>query len=60
MHVRMPCAESPITRPNEERPPALTLMALLKTVISEHDPQTEFDLSLRAQSIDTRAISDPE
>ena len=43
-----------------ERPPALTLMALLKTVISEHDPQTEFDLSRRAQSIDTRAISDPE
>lgn len=46
--------------PQQERPSALTLMALLKTVISEHDPQTEFDLALRAQSVDTRAVSDPE
>lgn len=46
--------------PQRERPPAFTLMALLKTVTSEHHTQTEFDLALRAQSVDTRAISDPE
>ena len=43
-----------------ERPPALKLVALLESVISEHDPQTEFDLALSAQGVDTRAISDPE